>query len=526
MKRIKKLASLLLAMVMVLAMGTTVFAGGEVTDPQEPNATSYSITIENATPGHVYEAYQIFAGDLYEEPQEDGSVKKTLSNIVWGAGVSADGQTVMGDAAEKAETITDSNVAQFAQDISVYLTTPSGSTNTITDNNTYVISNLPAGYYLVKDADGSLLGDDNYTTFILEVVSNATAVPKNSGTPESDKQVKDKNDSENTETEWQDSADYDIGDHVPYLLTAKLPDTITAYDTYKLVFHDKLSAGLTYDGDDTVKVSVKNGESTTVITEGYTIASAEGELTVTFANVKAAPVNATNKSEIYVEYTATLNERANIGAEGNINTLTLEYSNNPNSTGNGDNEPTGTTPPTTAIVFTFETVVNKVDETKNPLAGAAFKLEKLVKNDAGEENWVEVRAYEAGADTSFSFSGLDDGKYKLTETVTPDGYNSIDPIYFMITATHVEKEDKSGDELKELNVVATDDKWTPLTGENVTKFEVTVSTGTGTTNIVNQSGTVLPSTGGIGTTIFYVIGGILVVAAGVLLVTKKRMKAE
>ena len=165
MKHIKKLASLLLALVMVFALATTAFAD---------ETTTYSITINNSAEGHTYEAYQVFTGDLVEK---DGT--KILSNIVWGSGISEAGQTALGDAAAKAETLkTEADAKAFAKAVAPYLTTAAGSTNTVTDGK-YVISGLAAGYYLVKDQDGSLTGDsDSYTEYIIQVVGNVTATPK------------------------------------------------------------------------------------------------------------------------------------------------------------------------------------------------------------------------------------------------------------------------------------------------------------------------------------------------------------
>ncbi len=533
MKRIKRIASLLLAMVMVLGMTLTVFAteGEEVTPPGEitESAETYKITINNTVAGHTYEAYQIFAGTLYE----DETGRKTLSNIVWGIGITDDGKTELGDAAAKAkelETADAAAVAAFAQTVGEYLATTSGSATVEADeeNVAYEITDLAPGYYLIKDQDNSLTGNDSYTTFILEVVGDAEATPKNSGTPEPDKSVKDKNDTEGETTDWQDSADYDIGDEIEFELKATLPGTVTAYDKYKLVFHDTLSAGLDYVADSAV---VKlNG---TEINSGYKVEYAETpekKLTITFEDAKAA--GATNSSVITVEYRAVLNENAVIGAAGNKNELTLEYSNNPNNTGEG--EPTGTTPPVVAVVFTFETVVNKVqpgdtEGTTKPLAGAEFTLQKFVKGEDGNGTWVDCVTADITGDEKniFSFKGLDDGWYRLTESVVPNGFNKIDDIYFKVSAVHDETAASgSTAALKSLTVVATDKDGKELTGENKTEFTVTLNNGNITTDVLNQKGSVLPSTGGIGTTIFYIVGGILVVGAGVLLVTKKRMSAR
>ena len=512
MKHIKKLASLLLALVMALSLAVTAFAD---------ESTTYSITINNSTAGHTYEAYQIFTGDL--ATNEAGN--KVLSNIVWGSGVSEAGQTALGDAAAKAETLkTEADAKAFAKAVAPYLTTAAGSANTVTDGK-YVISGLAAGYYLVKDQDGSLTGDnDSYTEYIIQVVGNVTATPK-SDVPEVQKKVKDINDStDTTKTDWQDSADYDIGDSIPFQLKATLADNVSSYTTYKVVFHDTLSKGLTYNKD--AKVYIDGTE-----TNGFTVTAtvnADGTTTLTVSCDDVKALGAGNSSVITVEYTAKLNENAVLGSAGNPNEVYLEYSNNPNKSEAGSNE-TGETPKDVVIVFSYKTIINKVDSENKPLTGAAFKLEKLIKGkDGAADTWTTVKEFTVDeTTTSFTFSGLDDGQYKLTETKTPVGYNTIDPIYFVIEATHGETADVPT--LKTLNAYLTDangNKQTEMKdGEsvNIDLGTVDLTAGSITTTVVNKSGSELPSTGGIGTTIFYVLGGVLILAAVVLLVTKKRM---
>ena len=494
MKHAKKLASLLMALVMVLGMsvGTTVTAFAE--------GTTYSITINNSTEGHTYEAYQIFTGDL--STKETG--EKVLSNIVWGSSVSEAGKTALGDAAAKAETLkTEADAKAFAKAVVPYLTTAAGSTSTVTDGK-YVISGLEAGYYLIKDQDNSLTGDDAYTEFILKVVSNTTATPK-SDTSTVEKKVKDTNDSTGVTSDWQDSADYDIGDSVPFQLQATLADNVSAYTTYKVVFHDTLSKGLTYNNDAKVYIDGKE-------TNGFTVTPTVNNdgtttLTVSCADVKA--LGAGNSSVITVEYTATLNGNAVIGSTGNTNKVNLEYSNNPNKSEAGNNE-TGNTPEDTVVVFSYKTVINKVDGNGDSLTGAEFTLEKY-NNETRAWEAKQVVKNEDG--TTFTFSGLDDGNYRLTETKTPAGYNTIEAIYFTITTDEEHTELIATIVDTEGNVIANSD------------FSFTVSYGNGSlsADVVNQAGSILPSTGGMGTTLLYIIGAILVVGAGVLLVARRRM---
>ena len=513
MKHAKKLASLLLALVMVFALTTTAFA----------EETTYSITINNSTAGHTYEAYQIFTGDL--ATNEAGN--KVLSNIVWGSGVSEEGKTALQNkydtaeaksAAGVAEALTTANAEQFAKDVASYLTSTKVTSTYDASSESYTISGLAAGYYLVKDQDGSLTGDaDAYTEYIIKVVSDTTATPKSS-VPTVEKKVKDTNDSTGVTSGWQDSADYDIGDSVPFQLKATLADNVSAYTTYKVVFHDTLSKGLTYNND--AKVYIGGTK-----TDGFTVTStvnADGTTTLTVSCDDVKALGAGNSSVITVEYTATLNDNAVLGSAGNSNKVKLEYSNNPNKSEAGNNE-TGNTPEDTVIVFTYKTVINKVDGDKNPLTGAEFTLEKKVlKTPANGENgteaeyeWKTITVVKNEEGTIFTFSGLDDGEYRLTETKTPDGYNSIDVINFTITAEHEIESDNPA--LTSLNGDVT-------TGEIT--FTSNTTDGSLSTDVVNKAGATLPSTGGMGTTIFYVLGSVLLVGAAVLLITKKRMSAE
>ena len=494
MKKAKKILGLLLAMVMMMSVAITAMAKGE----------TYSITINNSAEGHTYEAYQIFTGDL--STKEDGD--KVLSNIVWCSGVSEAGQTALGDAAAKAETLkTEADAKAFAKEVAPYLTTAAGSASTVTDGK-YVISGLTPGYYLVKDQEGSLTGDnDAYTEYIVRVVGNVEANPK-SDIPEVEKKVKDINDSTDDDmTDWQDSADYDIGDSVPFQLKATLADNVSSYTTYKVVFHDTLSKGLTYNNDAKVYI---DGEET----NGFTITPTSNDdgtttLTVSCDDVKA--LGAGNSSVITVEYTATLNNSAVLGSAGNPNEVYLEYSNNPNKSEAGNNE-TGNTPADKVIVFTYKTIINKVDGEDNPLTGAEFTLEKYNKET---DEWEAIAVVKNDEGTTFTFSGLDDGDYRLTETKTPAGYNTIEPIEFTITAEH--------------DVLSDNPALTSLSGD-ATPGEITFTSSTTegslSADVVNKAGSTLPETGGMGTTIFYILGGLLVLFAVVLLVSKKRMSSE
>lgn len=458
------------------------FAGGK--------ALAYDITINNGGSG-TYESYQIFTGDLSTD-------ETTLSNIKWGNGITDAGKTALqtkysaSSAAEIAKKLGDNAVDadEFAKEAGKYLRNVGGLTG------------LAAGYYLVQN---KTVGDhEAYTNYILKVVKNVTVEPKTS-VPSVEKKVKDINDSKSTTTtDWQDSADYDINDDVPFQLTATLPDNIDSYDHYYVEFSDTLSKGLTFNEVTSVKVG-----NTTLTSDQYTVTTttnSEGEtaLSIVITDVKGVGATVTSSTKVVVEYNATLNSDAVIGSEGNPNTVKLIYSNNPNATG------TGETTPDTVVVFTYKVVVNKVDQDSKPLPGAGFTL---YKKDSSN-NWNAVGDEITGG-TTFTFSGIDDGDYKLVETTTPNGYNTIDDILFTVSAKH----DAESNEPKLTSVSGVD------SAGKIT-FTSNTSEGSLTAPVPNTKGSILPSTGGMGTKVLYAVGVVLILIAGVLIVTKKRMEVK
>ena len=496
MKTIKRSIALVLAMILTLAMSVTVFAA--------PNAdqNTFSLTLNKAVKGHTYEAYQILSGDLSAD-------KATLSNIKWGEGIKAEGQTALGgDAAGYAKKLADmgnnsKELKAQAQIIGANLASASGSVTVTDPDAKNVISNLKPGYYLIKDQDNSLQGQESYTEFILHVTDDVEANVK-ADVPSVEKKVKDTNDTTGDTTGWQDSADYDIGDDVPFQLTATLANNIESYKAYSLEFDDTLSKGLDYNNDAVIKLGEKD------VTDYFTPSYDATAKTLTFTCDNILAFGAKNSDKIVVEYTAKLNENAVIGAAGNPNTVYLDFSNNPNNGGEGDR---GTTPEDKVIVFTYKLTVNKVDKENKPLTGAEFSLFKKVN---GKEELVEVKKILSTntEGTVFGFTGLDDGTYVLRETKTPDGYNSIEDQTFTISAKHDENSD--------------DPKLTALTGDvasgSIINLGVMLEKGELSTDVVNNKGSVLPSTGGAGRVAIYVIGAILVLGGGIVLVTKKRVR--
>lgn len=453
---------------------------------------------------HTYEVYQIFTGDL----SSDG----VLSNVKYGKNSNqTEGDEVP---ATELKKLTDVNVAgKTDQDkldvIKTFAKLDTPIATLTKDNKTY---SAAPGYYLIKDKDGSVSGTDANTLYITKVVGDVTISPK-SDVPSFQKKVKDVNDSTGETSGWQDSADYDIGDEVPFQLKATLPSNYADYKTYYLAFHDVEEKGLSFNSN-SVKVAV-NG--TSVDASNYTVKTAK-DLTdgctfeVVFTNLKNV-ANAKASSEITVDYTSTLTANATLGDQGNVNKAKLQFSNNPNSEQGGESTPTGETPWDNVIVFTYKVVVNKVNENQEALKGAAFKLEKKLKDGTTKL----VNKFTAGEETSFTFFGLDDGDYVLTETTTPAGYNTIKPITFTVTADH-NIEWTTGERT---------DVLTSLSG-NAASGEITLAAdktaGSLTADVVNVKGSNLPSTGGMGTTILYAAGAaiVLVAAFGIAFAVRRR----
>lgn len=511
MKKMKKLVGILLTLAMVVAMSITTFAEENGTTPSTTsNTTEYKITAPNNT--HTYEIYQIFTGTW------DAGV---LTNVKWGKnGIETTGTKVNSSILSELTKKNSSTSTEKLEEIKKYANLNAEEVfKTVTNGSSAMV---PTGYYLIKDKDKSLEKDanDSYTLYLVKIVNENIIITPKADKPTSEKKVKDVNDTEGTTSGWIDSADYDIGDAVPFQLKGTVASDYANYEKYKFVFHDQESAGLTFDVN-SVKVYVDG----TQITSGYTVTTSttDGDtFDVTFANLKE--INSVQAgSVITVEYESTLNDKAVIGSAGNPNEMYLEYSNNPNNAQGGE---TGKTPKDKVIVFTYKLDVNKVGEDgETPLSGAEFKLEKKVKTKDGE-SWSEIAVSKNTEGTIFTFKGLDDGVYKLSETQTPAGYNTIEDIEFTVSATH---EENSGDpKLTSLTGNATNGvlTFTATKVKDAKGHDTDQVAGELSTTVQNKKGTTLPETGGMGTTILYVVGAILVIGAGILLVTKKRMNAN
>ncbi len=561
MKRTKKLLALLSALVLALAMSVTTLAA--------------TVTVtDNGPDSHTYTAYQIFTGT-----QTTDSGNK-LADVAWGNGINADNfltalkadTTVGTDFAKITETDA-SKTAALVQEVLGTYTDNSDKANAVAKiayankagDGTAIskdTTELANGYYLIVDTTGVSGKDDALNTALLQVTTDVT-IGNKTDKPSVEKKVKE-NTKASTETTYgegyNDVADYNIGDAVPFKLIATVPDT-SNYNTYKVfTFTDTLDAGLTVPAATDVSVYYATDKAAATGTDlaSYFDVTVKGQvISITLKDDKDLKAmetanTVTKDGYIIVSYSATLNSNAVIGLNGNENKVDLTYSNNPNQTGDGTPE-TGKTPEDKVIVFTYEldtTKVDGADKTKT-LQGAKFVLSKgtgenkvyaILDNSNKVTKWTKyidqdaadkdtdvtegkeiATVLESGSDGVFKVIGLDDGTYYLTETVAPAGYNKLSSdITLTINATTVNNQSwvgKASDALTALSLDVTG------AGAEDTTAEGNLSSGIVADTITNNQGSVLPSTGGIGTKLFYVIGGILVLGAGILLVARKRMDA-
>ena len=477
MKHVKKLASVLLAMVMALALTATAFAEGE----------TGSITINDAVKDQTYTIYQILDLESYNTTAKAYSYKANSAWETWlrtqttYVSFDAQGYVTWKDGADAAAF---AKLAQkYAKDNSI---TNQGSVAATTT--TVSFTGLDLGYYLVDTTLGTLCSLN--TTNPDVVMEEKNEVPTNVKTVEED-----------STGNYGEKNDADIGQ------TVNFKSTITAQaGAENYVFHDTMSAGLTYTGVTgiTLNGTTVDASNYTVVTEGLTDGCTfEVRFTQAFCDTLKA------NDQIVISYTATLNENAVIAGEGNPNTSKVSYGDK----GDASHTPSGTTPPSETVTYTWDVDVfkyTKDGETEKALADAKFTLSKNADGSnpialVSKGNNVYRVAKTGETDTvteittdatgKFTIKGLDADTYYLTETAAPAGYNKLaGPVTIVI-------------------------------GENgVVNGTTEAPQGVDEVKVLNQSGAELPSTGGIGTTIFYVLGGVLVVGAAVLLVTKKRME--
>ena len=492
MKRTKKTVSILLALVMTVCSALTAFAA--------------NITITGGASGAEYAAYRL----LKATDGGDGKIAYTLNSKYTDILQDITGKTTGSDIVDYISKLDAEAIREFADSVYGEIKSASITADVTATGNEF--NNVDQGYYLIAETKTG--GDsDTYSLVMLDTAgkSNITVETKEDA-PTVTKKVTEKNDSTG-DTSTQDAADYDIGDNVPFTLTGTVSAKYADYKKYYYAFHDTLSSGLKFNADSVV-VKI---DGTTIDTSKYSVVTTgptDGcTFEIVFDNLKS--INSVTKdSEITVEYTAELLSTATVGGSGNTNTVKLEYSNNPYD--KDDGKPgTGKTPEDKVTVFTYKLVVNKVDGNKQALEGAGFTLYKY---DSATSDYVAVGAEITGK-TTFTFTGLDAGKYKLVETTVPDGYNQADDIVFTVEATY----NTNSVDPKLTDLVVKDKDGAVISGTDKV-FSITLNEGKVSTDVVNNSGTELPSTGGMGTYMFYIIGGIMVAVAIVLIVSKKRME--
>ena len=553
MKAFKKFFALLLATLMLSSLAVTAMAEGENT---------ITITINNEAPNHVYDAYQVFSGTL--------SDTGVLSDVDWGSGVN--GTNLLAalksnaafveagvnqfaaatDAAGVANVISkwsynDQIVKTFADVVAANLTDVK-TTSGAQENGKYVITVDvdKVGYYLIMDAQ-AVTGADAATDYLLQVVKSVEVAPKVSA-PTFKKTVNNTLDGTYTE-----AMDAQIGDTVYFKLETTLPGLYNDYKQYVMIMEDVLPAGLEFNQVEDIYIAHAAGGQTSYFTNytpGNNVTSdlddekqygfADGKLTINFGDLKVTQSNPNLNDTITVKYSATVNADAVYGLNGsygNTNTATLRFSNNMNQSfdefdgeNETDNWESGSLTDT-ANVYTYQLEVTKQDGlTKAPLKNAEFYLfRNFVEKDA-QDNETTVKKYahtdadgvitKWDAETpsaplvsdehgKFTIKGLDALVYHLEEVKAPDGYNTPKND-FVVTITST----------------ISDHSLTAL-GGNVDGVPGTGDTATGIVSVAvnNTAGSTLPATGGIGTTIFYIVGGVLVLGAAAAFVMKRRNEA-
>lgn len=539
MKKAKKLTGILLLVAMLFMIAAPAMA-----------VQTGTLTINGTTNGKTYELYKVLdltqSGDAYSY-----TVNKDFAGFSIGA--MGDKNLVEYIGTLKSDSDAISNLAQAL--VQYAIEKEISPADSVAANGTTATATLDYGYYVMNPAGGSKADGYYATMFSLNTLSGKnTVINVKTEYPTVDKQVQV--DDENSASANAAS----IGDEITFTLTSKVPD-LTGYRWYKFVAVDTLSAGLTYQSVTSIKIG-----SITLNKEDYTVTSKANDddtTTIRFALPDFVEQNYGAGDEIVITYTAKLNDQASVG-DANDNTAKLEYSNDPSYTQNHDrdnndfgDEPKGESESSKTETYTTSLTIHKVDGDGEPLAGAKFRItgdgvnKVVIIRDVFEKNadgayWkltdgaytttdpttegIDQDKYDS-TDTKYAkrtvtetieksettnveayvdengkltFAGLGAGTYTISEIVTPDGYNNIPDFDITISFNATEK-----------TFSATSSNGSVTDNGNLLSM-----------NVVNQTGSVLPSTGGIGTTIFYAVGGVLVVGAGVLLITRKRMSVE
>lgn len=548
-------------LVAVAATAAMAIAGvaGASTAMAADGTVTVSVPATANLKNHTYTAYQILSGT-------QATTGGALGDAAWGTGIS--GAEFL-EALKKDTTIGDyfKNVTDgkgFAEALSNISNFPNDGVNTrlvakIAMKHkkgagtalTALTTQLATGYYLIVDSTAD--GQTVYNPAVLAITSDITITDK-TDVPTLEKKVQENKKSVTGEygNGFNDVADYNIGDEVPFHLIGSVPD-MSQYETYTYKFTDTFDKGFDAVNTNNVKVYLSNdkkldleGESAdTDITSyfsgtngsiQYTAATeAQGEAAGTKATLtvstkdlkKAATYSKSQPQYVIVSYTAKLNAKAEIGLPGNVNEAYLTYSNKPDQSGTGNNN-TNDTPHDKVIVFTYGLDVTKVDskESGTKLKDAEFKLKNsddkwATITDGKVTGWTATEndgsVLKSDAEGNFKVTGLDDGTYTLVETKAPAGYNRpANGFSVMLTATTANGQTWNGTADTALTGLAVKVDQTNGTGS--------VDTGLGAITIKNTQGSSLPSTGGMGTVLLYVAGIAVFVLAGATLVMALRRR--
>lgn len=527
----------LVAVTASAAMAVAGLAGVASSAMAADNNVTVTVPATANLKNHTYTAYQILTGSQAESGGALGSTSwgagidsvnflkalkadKTIGGYFTNVNTSDEFVKALGNADNFASNGANTNIVA-----KIALANKTGDGAALKNG----ANTLATGYYLIVDSTTE--GNQTvYNPAVLAITSDITIQDKTS-VPTLEKKVQENKKSVTGEygSGFNDVADYNIGDDVPFHLIGSVPD-MSQYETYKYTFSDTLGDG--FDAPTSVKVSLSDDKvldaEDSDITSSFTVTN---PLTKTFTvstnNLKAI-AGATTGKYVIVSYTAKLNSSAEIGLPGNVNTADLAYSNKPDQSGAGDTDNTGKTPEDKVIVFTYGLDVTKVDsknvETK--LKDAEFKLKNsdgkwAIITDGKVTGWADADSQgsvlKSGEDGKFKVEGLDNGEYTLTEIKAPAGYNiPADGFSVTLKATTVNSQAWDGDATGALTDLAV--KVGTDTGNGST------DTGLGAITIKNTQGSSLPSTGGMGTTILYAAGAaiVLVAAFGIAFAVRRR----